>query len=94
MSDRLLDMTAAGAALGGLHPSDVRRLGRDGKLDLVKQVVRGRSVKPRLYVRQSELDRYIRELPPAGIVETQPVVRRRGQSAELRREIAAATQYV
>ena len=92
--DRLYDMTEAGKILGNLHPSDVRYLGKRGKLELVTQVIRGKGLKPRLYVRQSEVDRYIRELPTAGIVETQPPVRRRGQSAELRREIAAATRYV
>lgn len=62
MSDRLYSTTKAGELLGGISQDDVRRLIRAGKLGAVPMVVRGLNKKPRKYVPESELQRFIQDL--------------------------------
>lgn len=63
--ERLLTPAEAGQLLGGIDGNDVRTLIRAGKLRGVHQVVRGKDIRPRVYVPSFEIDRYIRALPPA-----------------------------
>lgn len=65
MQERLYDVKRAGEILGGLHPNDVYHLIHTGRLAAKRHVVRGKNIRPRLYVLQSELERYMRELPDA-----------------------------
>jgi hypothetical protein len=90
--DRLFTTAEAGRELG-LTSDAVCKLARDGKIEVVTQVVRGEGKSPRKYVRASELQRYIRELNDS----TKQVEPNRGKKirrAGLAKEIAQAKSYV
>ena len=84
MVDRLYSTAKAGELLGGLHPNDVLLLIRDGKLDAVERPVRGTGKRPRKFVRESALQRFIEGLPAYGGVkaEAKAKVRRVRKGAE------------
>lgn len=63
--ERLLDTREVGRRLGGAHPNDVLALIRSGRLAAKCLTIRGEGKRPRKYVPESELDRFIRELPDA-----------------------------
>lgn len=91
--DRLYSTFDAGQLLGGLTPEAVCQLGRDGKLELVAQVVRGEGKSPRRFVRESELKRYIEELEVHKRGLRLPKRTRRFKTG-LAKEIAEAPDYI
>ena len=93
MVDRLYSTFQAGQLLGGLSAEAVCHLGRDGKLELVTQVVRGKGKLPHKFVRASELNRYIAELSDAR-PKTPATRRNKRMSSALAKEIAEATSYI
>jgi hypothetical protein len=90
MIDRLYSTSKAGELLGGLHPNDVLLLIRDGKLEAVERPVRGAGKRPRKFVKESALQRFIDGLHPPGGAKAEP-----GQKGKRRavREAAGVTEY-
>lgn len=87
-TDKLLSTQQVADRLGGMHRENVCVLIRTGKLGAKKVIVRGRSTKrptPRYMVPESELRRYIRELPDAVQTEAPPEANHRAQKRPTRR---------
>jgi hypothetical protein len=74
--DRLYSTAKVGELLGGIHPEQVRRLIRDGKLNAVSMPIRGRNIKPRKYVPQSEIQRFIADLRETLVKKLERIERR------------------
>lgn len=90
--DRLFTTAEAGRELG-LTSDAVCKLARDGKIEVVTQVVRGEGKSPRKYVRASELQRYIRELNDT-TKKIEPKQGKRMRHPGLAKEIAEAKSYL
>jgi hypothetical protein len=72
MNERLYSTSQVAELLGGLHPNAVLLLIKHKKLAAKRQNIRGESKCARLYVKASELNRYIRELPGADEMKQEP----------------------
>lgn len=86
---RLLDTAEVGRRLGGACPSDVLHLIRTGKLAAKSLVIRGEGKRPRKYVLESELERYIQNLPDANgaaVPAPEPPKRERGRREKVKTE--------
>ena len=93
--DQLHDTREAGRLLGGMHPRDVLRLIHAGRLKAKAQTVRGEGKRPRLYVRASEIARYIDGLPDADGQKQQPEqpAKRQRKPKGIRAELAGVKAY-
>lgn len=91
--DRLLTTREAGEMLGGMCPKDVLRLIDQGKLKAKLRPLNGVSPRSHRFVKQSEVLRYMDNLPdaPANALELKP--RRERLNTGLRKELATVTQY-
>ena len=80
---KLLNFHEVGELIN-LNESDVRRLVRDGKLQAISQIVRGTGTRPRKFVLDSEVERYIKSLIP--VIKPLPV-------RVIRRQLHGVTEY-
>ena len=102
-AERLLSPADVGERLR-LNAADVRQLIRDGRLAGVRREVRGGQPRkdgkpvtrrPRVFVLESELRRFMAALPPASDApKRRERSERQRMNAELRAELDAAVQYV
>ena len=100
MPDRLFSAEDAGFYLGNISARAVRQLVKDGVLRAKHQPVRGKRLgekgaRPRFYIAQSEIERYIQSLPEAGDpTAQQEQTRRRRLPPSIVRELEAASKYL
>lgn len=90
MTDRLYSTSQAGQLLGGINPDDVRRLIRDGKLNAVPMIVRGKGKRPRKYIPASDLQKFIQDLRGVLVSKLERIDRRVSRAKE---KPEAVTQY-
>ena len=90
----LYDTTEAGKKLGNLHKNDVRELIKAGKLHAKVMVVRGTGKRPRQYVSDAEIDRFIGSLPDKQTDADKPEPKpRRRQPKRLMKDLETVTVY-
>jgi hypothetical protein len=97
MSDRLLNTGQVGDRLGGIRPNDVRALMNSGKLHYVIMPIRPSQKRsrgrPRRYVRESELNRFIADLKEPSAYQVERATRPSRRPKDIESELAAAKHY-
>src|SRR5688500_3012637 len=100
MPDRLFSAEDAGLYLGNISARAVRQLVKDGLLRAKHQPLRGKrpgekGARPRFYIAESEINRYIQSLPEFGDPTHQEErARRRQLPSSILRELEAAKRYL